>query len=203
MASQSLEEHLMEIRIEQPWEYARIHVLFRIILIFVLLGPITFITIGMSLCFGLILTTSIIYRVGGIQFHERYNATYSKAIQFSLDASAYFLVAADTFPQWGKPGSNKVKIDPIGTPTFQSSLLRIFTAIPHIAKTLILLIIAVILIPTALILILIDSSVPVLLWRFQSRAAIRLVKDLAYLYSIVDKYPEFALEIPEPARKRL
>lgn len=203
MASKSLETHSMEIRIEQPWEYHRIGVLIRIVLIFGVLSPITFIAIGISLCVGLILTISIIYRVGGSQFHARYHATYSKAIQFSLDASAYFLVATDAFPQWGKPGSNKVKIGPTGTPTFQSSLLRIFTIIPHITTTIILFVIAVTLIPAALIFILIDASVPAFLWRFQSGVATRLMQDLVYLYSIVDKYPQFALEIPKPSRKRL
>ena len=184
---------------ERQWEFARVHVVLRLVAAFVLyvvLPPL----LGVLFLAGPIVTAVLAQRVNGDQFHERYHAPYLKALQFLVGLNAYLLVVTDSFPEWGVDGPAKVRVVPGGRPTAGSALVRVIMVIPHIIALVVLGALAIVASLLAMNAVLIDKTVPDILWRFQVGFVTWFARAFAYLYSMTEEYPPFDFEAPPPQR---
>jgi hypothetical protein len=193
-------QYPVRVRMERQWEFARIHVLFRLLAAFVLYVVVSPV-MGLLLVVGPVITALLANHARGDQFHERYQANYLKALQFIVDLNDYLLVTTDSFPEWGVKGPATVEVNPSGHPTFGSALLRIITVIPHMIVLALLGAVAGIFTLLAMVTVLLDASVPDVLWRFQTGFVNWYARALAYLYSMVEEYPPFQFE-PAPVEPR-
>ena len=85
-------------------------------------------------------------------------------------------------------------IHPTGTPSVGQALLRIILAIPHLIVLALLGIVAGLLILIAAIMILVQESYPSSIYGFLRGYLRWHARVLAYLASLVDEYPPFALD---------
>ncbi len=96
-----------------------------------------------------------------------------------------------------------VEVRPTGSPTVGSALARIFMVIPHLIVIVLLSAFAGVASILAMIMVLLDNTVPDVLWRFQAGLVTWYARALAYLYSMVEEYPPFAFETPPEEPRRI
>ncbi len=188
--------------VTRQWEFARIHVVLRFIAAFVLYVVVPPLLVLLILVVPVV-TAVLAQRADGERFHERYHANYLKVLQFLVGLNAYLLVVTDSFPEWGVEGPVKVEVRPTGSPTVGSALARIFMVIPHLIVIVLLSAFAGVASILAMIMVLLDNTVPDVLWRFQAGFVTWYARALAYLYSMVEEYPPFAFEAPPEEPRRI
>jgi hypothetical protein len=94
----------------------------------------------------------------------------------------------------------RFELERSGSPTVGSALLRILYAIPSLIVLAILGLVGAIVWVIAVVFILVNERYPEGFWRFL-RALVRWEALLAYLASLVDRYPPFRLETGPPIPK--
>ena len=94
----------------------------------------------------------------------------------------------------------RFQVEPSGSPTVGSALLRIVSAIPSIMVLALLVLAGAIVWIVAAVLVLVDGSYPESLWRFLLGIVRWEACLLAYLVSLVHHYPPFTLETGPLAR---
>jgi fatty acid desaturase len=106
----------------------------------------------------------------------------------------YLGILTDRLPGSSEPAV-RFEVEPSGTPTPGSALLRILTAIPSAFILALLMFVSSIIWIIAAIWILIAETYPEPLYSFQRGIVRWTARLLAYLASLVDSYPPFSLDM--------
>jgi hypothetical protein len=177
--------------VERPPGFQRAHVFLRMALL-VVIGWIGH-SIGL-LWLGLPLVAAILVsQKGGRRYQDEDGPTVTRALNWILDLVAYLALLTDQLPGRGEHAV-RFQVDRSGSPTVGSALLRILYAIPSLMVLGILTFVGAIVWVIVVVLVLIDRKYPDSLWRFFLGIVRWEACLLAYLASLVDRYPPFALE---------
>jgi hypothetical protein len=177
--------------VERPPGFQRAHVFLRVALLVVIgwIGhPIGLLWLGLPLVAAILVSQK-----GGQRYQDEDGPTVTRALNWILDFVAYLALLTDQLPGRGEHRV-RFQVDRSGSPTVGSALLRILYAIPSLIVLGILTFVGAIVWVIAVVLVLIDKKYPDSLWRFFLGIVRWEACLLAYLASLVDRYPPLALE---------
>ena len=177
--------------VERPPVFRRAHVFLRIALLIVV-GWIGH-PLGL-LWFGLpIVAAILIAQKSGQRYLDEDALRVTVALNWILDLVAYIALLTDELPGGGRHPV-RFEVERSGKPTVGSALLRIVYTIPSVIVLAILTFVGSIVWVIAVVFVLVDERYPESVWRFL-RGLVRWEACLvAYLASLVDRYPPFTLE---------
>jgi hypothetical protein len=177
--------------VERPPVFRRAHVFLRIALLIVV-GWIGH-PLGL-LWFGLpIVAAILIAQKSGQRYLDEDASRVTVALNWILDFVAYIALLTDELPGGGRHPV-RFEVERSGRPTVGSALLRIVYAIPSVIVLAILTFVGSIVWVIAVVFVLVDERYPESMWRFL-RGLVRWEACLvAYLASLVDRYPPLTLE---------
>ncbi len=115
-------------------------------------------------------------------------------LRWILALYAYFFILTDRFPTESPESVIRFEVRTGGTPTVGSALLRIILAIPSAFVLGLLGIVGGIILIIAAIMVLVQENYPEGLWGFQLGLMRWQARLLAYVSSLVEPYPPFALD---------
>jgi hypothetical protein len=179
------------IDVERPPVFQRAHVFLRVGLL-VVIGWIGH-PIGLHWLGVPVVAAILVSQKGGQRYLDEDGLKVTHALNWILDLVAYLTMLTDQLPGRGEH-QVRFQVDRSGSPTVGSALLRILYAIPSLLVLAIPTFVGAIVWLIAVFLVLVHERYPDGLWRFL-RAIVRWEACLlAYLASLVDRYPPFALE---------
>jgi Domain of unknown function (DUF4389) len=114
-------------------------------------------------------------------------------LNWILDLVAYLALLTDRLPRDGGHPA-RFHVERSGSPTVGSALLRIVYAIPNLIVLAILVFVGAFVWLIAVVFVLVTERYPDSLWRFLLGIVRWQACVFAYLASLVDRYPPFALE---------
>ena len=177
--------------VERPPTLQRAHVFLRVALLVVVgwIGhPIGLLWLGIP-----VVAAILVSQKGGQRYLDEDGPTATRVLNWILDVVAYLALLTDRLPGGGGHAV-RFEVERSGSPTTGSALLRILYAIPSLIVLAILIFVGAIVWVIAAVFVLVSQSYPDGLWRFL-RGIVRWQACLfAYLASLVDRYPPFALE---------
>jgi hypothetical protein len=179
------------LEVERPPKFERSHVFLRVALLIVVgwLGhPWGLLWLGLP-----VVAAILISQRGAARYLDENGPTVTRALNWILDLVAYLALLTDELPGQGKHPA-RFEVERSGAPTVSSALLRLLYSIPSLIALAILVFVGVIVWVVAVVLVLVGESYPEGLWRFQLGLVRWEAYLLAYLASLVDEYPPFALE---------
>jgi Domain of unknown function (DUF4389) len=135
----------------------------------------------------------LVAQKGGRRYVDDDGPTVTRVLGWILAVLAYLALLTDSLPG-GAEQPVRFGVDRAGTPTVGSALLRILYAIPSVIVLAILAFVGAIVWVIAVVGVLVSESYPESLWRFLLGLVRWEACLLAYLSSLVDRYPPFALE---------
>lgn len=177
--------------VERPPVFQRAHVFLRVGLLVVIgwIGhPLGLLWLGLPLVAAILVSQK-----GGQRYLDESGPTVTRALNWILDLVAYLALLTDQLPGRGEHPV-RFQVDRSGSPTVGSALLRILYAIPSLIVLAFLTFVGAIVWVIAVVLVLVDEKYPESMWRFLLGLVRWEANLLAYLASIVDRYPPFALE---------
>jgi uncharacterized protein DUF4389 len=177
--------------IERPPSFQRAHVFLRVGVLIVIgwLGhPWGLLWLGPP-----VVAAILISQKGGQRYLDESGPTVTNVLNWILDLFAYLALLTDELPGRGVHPV-RLAVERSGSPSVGSALLRLLYAIPSLIVLAILAFIGSIVWVVAALLVLVDESYPESLWRFQLGLVRWEASLLAYLASLVDRYPPFTLE---------
>jgi hypothetical protein len=177
--------------IERPPVFQRGHVFLRVALLVVIgwIGhPVGLLWLGLP-----VVAAILVSQKGGQRYLDESGPTVTGALNWILDLAAYLALLTDQLPGQGEHPV-RFEVEPSGSPTVGSALLRILYVIPSLIVLAILTFVGAIVWVIAVGLVLVDENYPDSLWRFLLGIVRWEACLLAYLASLVDRYPPFALE---------
>jgi hypothetical protein len=135
----------------------------------------------------------LVSQKGGQRYLDENGSSVTRVLNWILDLVAYLALLTDELPgQTEHPV--RFEVERSGSPTTGSALLRIVYAIPSLLMLAILAFVGAIVWLIAVVLVLVNESYPDGLWRFLLGLVRWEAWLLAYLASLVDRYPPFTLE---------
>lgn len=177
--------------VERPPVFQRAHVFLRVGLLVIIgwLGhPFGLLWLGLPVGAGILVSQK-----GGQRYLDESGPTVTRALNWILDLFAYLALLTDELPSRGEHPV-RFQVERSGSPAVGSALLRILYAIPNLIVLAILTFVGAIVWVIAVVLVLVNERYPDSLWRFL-RGIVRWEACLlAYLASLVDRYPPFTLE---------
>ena len=177
--------------VERPAVFRRAHVFLRVALLIAIgwiVHPFGLLWLGAP-----VVAAILVSQKGGARYLDEDGPRVMSVLNWILDLVAYASLLTDRLPgQDGHPV--RFQVERSGSPTVGSVLLRILYAIPSLIVLAILAFVGAIVWLIAVIRILIDENCPESLWRFLLGLVRWEAHLLAYLASLVDHYPPFALE---------
>lgn len=183
--------------LDHPPTFQRAHVFLRVVLL-VVIGWITH-PVGL-LWLGLpVVAAILIAQKGGRRYLDENGPTVTRVLNWILDLVAYLTLLTDRLPGGGDHPV-RFEVERSGSPTVGSALLRILYAIPSLIALAILTLVGAIVWVVAVILVLVEERYPLGMWRFLFGLVRWEACLLAYLASLVDGYPPFALETGSVSR---
>jgi Domain of unknown function (DUF4389) len=135
----------------------------------------------------------LVSQKGGQRYLDENGPTMTRVLGWILAVVAYLALLTDSLPG-GAERPIRFQVDRAGSPTVGSTLLRILYAIPSVIVLAILAFVGAIVWLIAVVFVLVEESYPHGLWRFQLGLVRWEACLLAYLASLVDRYPPFALQ---------
>ena len=183
--------------IDRPPVLDRGHVFLRIALLILigwLVHPAGLLWIGLP-----VLTAVLVAQKGGRRYMDEDGPTVARALKWIIAFAAYIALLTDELP---KRDSRVVRftVEPGGTPTTSSAMLRIVYAIPNVIVLALLTWVGAIVWTIAMVLVLLTGSYPESWWQFLRGIVTWDARLMAYLASLVDRYPPFSLEPGPPSR---
>ena len=142
---------------------------------------------------GLPLVAAILVSQKGEQrYLDEDGPRITRVLSWILALIAYLALLTDRLPG---PGEHPVRfqVERSGSPTVSAALLRILYAIPNLIVLAILAFVGAIVWLVAVVLVLVNERYPDSFWRFLLGLVRWEAHVLAYLASLVDRYPPFAL----------
>jgi hypothetical protein len=180
--------------VERPPTFDRAHVFARLALLAVLgwvVQPVGLFWLGLP-----VVAAFLISRKGGQRYLDEDGATVAGVLTWVLDFVAYLALLTDKLPG-GAEHSVRLQVERRGSPTARSALLRILNAIPSLIVLSVLTWVGTVIWMTALAFVLLNGRYPASMWRFLCGLVQWDARLLAYLASLVDEYPPFALKTGE------
>ena len=183
--------HPVSFDLEHPPTFRRAQVFLRMVLLIVIgwvAHPIGLLWLGPP-----VVAAILVSRTGGQRYLDEHGTTAIRVLAWILAVVAYLALLTDHLP---RPGEEpfRFQVERSGLPTVGSALLRILYAIPSVIVLAVLFYVGVIVWVLAAVLVLIDGNYPDSLWRFLLGIVRWEAYLLAYLVSLVDRYPPFTLE---------
>lgn len=177
--------------LERPLAFQRTHVFLRLALMVVVgwIGhPLGLFWLGLP-----VVAAILVSEKGGQRYLDEDAPTVARGLNWVLDVVAYLALLTDRLPgQREHPA--RFRVDRSGSPTVGSALLRILFAIPSLIVLVILTFVGAFVWLIAVVFVLVEETYPGSLWRFLLGLVRWEAWLLAYLASLVDHYPPFALE---------
>ena len=179
------------LEVERPPVFQRAQVFLRVALLVVIgwIGhPFGLLWLGLP-----IVAAILVSQKGGQRYLDENGPTVTRVLNWILDLVAYLALLTDELPGRGEHPA-RLQIERSGTPTVGSALLRIVYAVPSLIVLAILGFVGAIVWVVALVSVVVGESYPESLWRFLLGLVRWEARLLAYLASLVDRYPPFTLE---------
>jgi hypothetical protein len=150
--------------------------------------PVGLLWLGLPLAAAILVSQK-----GGQRYLDEDGPTITRVLRWIVAVVAYLALLTDRLPGAGEQPV-RFEVDRSGSPTTGSALLRILYAIPSLIVFAILAFVGAIVWVIAVIFVLVHERYPEGLWRFLLGLVRWEACLLAYLSSLVDRYPPFALE---------
>jgi uncharacterized protein DUF4389 len=177
--------------LERPPVFQRAHVFLRVALLVVIgwLGhPWGLLWLGLPVAAAILVSQK-----GGRRYLDENGSSVTRVLNWILGLVAYLALLTDELPgQTEHPV--RLEVERSGSPTTGSALLRMVYAIPSLLVFAIVAFVGAIVWLIAVVLVLVKESYPDGLWRFLLGLVRWEAWLLAYLASLVDRYPPFTLE---------
>jgi Domain of unknown function (DUF4389) len=176
--------------IERPPVFDRSHVLLRIAALIVIgwvVHPVGLLWLGLP-----VVAAILISQKGGQRYLSEDGPTVISALNRIVDLVAYLALLTDRLPARHEDPV-RFEVERSGSPTWRSALLRILYAIPSVIVLAVLTWVGAIVWVLAMVLVLFTGSYPESWWHFLSGLVGWEARLVAYLASLVDRYPPFAL----------
>ena len=177
--------------LDRPVTFDRAHVVLRVALLIIIgwiAHPIGLLWLGLPVVAAILISQS-----SGQRYLDDQGPTATRVLAWIVAAVAYLALLTDRLPGRGEEPV-RFQVERSGSPTVGSALLRILSAIPSIIVLALLVFVAAIVWVIAAVLVLVDGRYPDSLWRFLLGIVRWEACLLAYLASLVDRYPSFTLE---------
>lgn len=177
--------------LERPPTFQRAHVFLRIALLIVIgwvSHPFGLLWLGVP-----VVAAILVAQKGGERYLDEDGPTVSRILGWVVAVIAYLALLTDRLPGREEPGI-RFEIERSGSPTVGSALLRILYVIPNLIVLALLVLLGSIVWFFALVLVLVSERYPESVWRFLCGIVRWEANVLAYLASLTDQYPPFALE---------
>ena len=184
-------EPVITVDVERPPVFQRAHVFLRVVLLIVLgwIGhPVGLLWLGLP-----VVAAILISQKDGQRYLDENGAASTRVLNWILDLVAYVALLTDELPGQGEHPV-RLRVERSGSPTVGSALMRIVYAIPSLIVLAILTFFGAIVWTIAVVLVLVGGKYPESLWRFQLGLVRWTAWVFAYLASLVDHYPPFALD---------
>jgi hypothetical protein len=177
--------------LERPPAFHRAHVLLRVALLVVIgwIGhPLGLLWIGIP-----VVAAILVSQKGGQRYLDEDGPTVTRVLNWILDVTAYIALLTDRLPG---PGEHPVRfeVERSGAPTTSSTLLRVLSVIPSLIVFAFLMFVGGIVWVIAVVCVLVSERYPAGMWRFLRGLLRWEACVVAYLASLVDRYPPFTLE---------
>jgi hypothetical protein len=177
--------------VERPPVFQRAHVFLRVGLLVVIgwLGhPVGLLWLGLPVAAAILVSQK-----GAQRYLEEDGPTITRVLGWIVAVVAYLALLTDRLPG---PDEQPVRfqVERSGSPTTASALLRILYAIPSLIVFAIVALVGAIVWLFAVVLVLVDERYPESLWRLLLGIVRWEACLLAYLASLVDRYPPFTLD---------
>jgi hypothetical protein len=183
--------------IAPPQKFDRVHVAIRV-LIFVVMAMLAGVIgwlYGAAYLAVPVAAAILISQRGAEQYLAGANENMTKWLRYLLAFYAYMGLLTDRLPNEEPKETLHFEVATSGSPTAGSALLRIILAIPSAFVLGLLGIVAAILMLYAAIMILIQETYPQGVYNFLRGVLRWEARLLAYVASLVDEYPPFALDM--------
>ena len=181
--------HPVQLSVEPPATIERIHVVIRLVLLLAL-GTLGCSSLYWLLYLGLPALVALRIASGG---STRYVADdvprITRALRWFAGAYAYLWLLTDAFPSSETGSPVDLEIEPAGSPTASSALLRLLYSVPALLLLAVLSIAAGILWIIGALAALIARRVPRAITSFLSLTLCYQFRLFAYHLSLVDRYP--------------
>ncbi len=178
-----------------PEEFDKAQVILRVVIVIVLsifqVGNIIF---GGAYLLLTVLAAVLIAQKGPAQYLEDAEEGPTKWLRYLLGFYSYMALATDKLPTSAPEEVVDLKVEPNGTPSVGSALIRIILAIPHAIVLALLGIIFAICWIVAAIAILINGTYPEWAANFIRGYLRWTARVMVYMASLVDEYPPFSFE---------
>jgi len=174
--------------VTRPAKFERPQVLIRIVAYFLL-------SLVLSLVYWALPIVAAIWasQKGSQRFLDEDGPKITGWLRWTTALSAYVYMLTDRFPS-DQDTSVRYEVQPSGTPSIGSALLRLITSIPSVIVFYILNWVATIIWLIAAVMVLIQETYPEGLYDFQCGVVRWQARLLAYHASLVDAYPPFAFD---------
>jgi hypothetical protein len=188
----------VDIEVTPPPRYERMQLLLRVAIL-IALGIAG---VSMGWAFGLLyLFLPIIAAVGissqGPTGYLEKSETLRRVLSWFVSLQAYMLLVIDRFPVGAEAPGVHMTIEPGGTPTATTALLRWFSSIPSALLLMVFGIVSGVLCFVGALFILFTETQPAGIVRFQIAMVRWLARLLGYHASLVEPYPPFTLDVGE------
>jgi hypothetical protein len=183
--------------VERPPVFQRAHIFLRVALLVVIgwIGhPLGLLWLGLP-----VVAAILVSKKGGQRYLDEDGPTVTRALNWILDLVAYLALLTDELPGRDEH-SVRFEVDRSGSPTVSSVLLRILYAIPNLIVLAVLTFVGAIVWVIAVVCVLVNENYPDSLWRFLLGLVGWEACLLAYLASLVDRYPPFSFEAGSVSR---
>ena len=175
-----------------PRRFDRVQVVLRVVVVW--LAALVGIPFGWILYLGFpVLAAVLISQKDGSRYLTEDGPRVIGWLRWVVGVIAYLWMLTDRIPSSGE-ATVRFEVEPSGTPTTGSALLRILMAIPSAFILALLMFVSAIIWIIAAIWILIAETYPESLYGFQRGIVRWAARLLAYLASLVDTYPPFSLD---------
>jgi uncharacterized protein DUF4389 len=177
--------------IERPPAFQRAHVFLRVALLIVIgwIGhPFGLLWLGAP-----VVAAILVAQKGGQRYLEEDGPWLTGVLAWVLALLAYLALLTDALPSRGEQ-TVRFEVERSGSPTVGSALLRILYAVPSLIVLALLCLLGAVVWLLAVVLVLVSERYPESVWRFLCGIVRWEANVLAYLASLTDRYPPFALE---------
>jgi hypothetical protein len=185
-------EYPVSFDIRQPEKFDRTHIVIRI-LILVILGAIG--VGGWVLYLAVpVLAAILISQKGGAAYLAESESTMTRWLRYLVGFLAYLMLLTDRLPNEEARDGFVFEVKPGGSPTAGNALMRILLAIPSALVLWLLSIIGLVLAVIAAVMVLVQESYAAGIYEYLRGLMRWEARLLAYLASLVEEYPPFALD---------
>jgi hypothetical protein len=182
--------HPVVLDVERPPVFQRAHVFLRVALLVVIgwIGhPIGLLWLGLP-----VVAAILVSQKGGQRYLDESGPAVARVLGWILAVVAYLALLTDRLPDRSEQPV-RFHLERSGSPTVGSALLRMIYAIPSLFVLALLTFVGAIVWLVAILVVLVDGRYPESMWRFLLGLVRWEACVLAYLASLVDRYPPFAL----------